>query len=76
MIWHGDEIGRTQHGNNNVYRQDSELSWMDWSLVDKNGDLLEITRKATALRKTHPVARRRRFFDGEPIPPGLLLSRG
>jgi glycogen operon protein len=67
MIAHGDEIGRTQHGNNNVYCQDSELSWMDWSLVDKNGDQLAFTRKATALRKSHPVFRRRRFFEGRPI---------
>src|SRR6201998_3283365 len=67
MIAHGDEIGRTQHGNNNIYCQDSELSWMDWSLVDKNADQLAFTRKVTALRKSHPVFRRRRFFDGEPI---------
>jgi isoamylase len=67
MITHGDEIGRTQHGNNNVYCQDSELSWMDWSLVDKNSELLAFTRKATALRKRHPVFRRRRFFEGRPI---------
>src|SRR5580700_3230749 len=70
MIAHGDELGRTQQGNNNVYCQDSELSWMDWSLVDKNSDLLEFTRKVTALRKAHPVFRRRRFFDGEPIRTG------
>jgi len=70
MIAHGDEMGRTQHGNNNVYCQDSELSWMDWSLVDKNSDQLAFTRKATALRKSHPVFRRRRFFDGEPIRSG------
>jgi isoamylase len=70
MIAHGDEIGRTQNGNNNVYCQDSELSWMDWSLVDKNADQLAFTRKVTALRKNHPVFRRRRFFDGEPIRTG------
>ena len=70
MIAHGDEIGRTQDGNNNVYCQDSELSWMDWSLVDKNSDQLAFTRKATALRKSHPVFRRRRFFEGEPIRSG------
>jgi isoamylase len=67
MIAHGDEFGRTQSGNNNVYCQDSELSWIDWSLVDKNADLLAFARKATALRTAHPVFRRRRFFDGEPI---------
>jgi isoamylase len=70
MIAHGDEIGRTQQGNNNVYCQDSELSWMDWSLVDKNADLLTFARKVTKLRRKHPVFRRRRFFDGEPIRTG------
>src|SRR6202045_2923482 len=70
MIAHGDEIGRPQHGHNNVYCQDSELSWMDWSLIDKNGDQLVFTRKVAALRKNHPVFRRRRFFDGEPIRSG------
>lgn len=67
MIAHGDEMGRTQQGNNNVYCQDSELSWMDWSLADKNHDQLAFTRKVAALRKNHPVFRRRRFFEGRPI---------
>lgn len=67
MIAHGDEMGRTQRGNNNVYCQDSELSWMDWSLMDKNADLLTFTRTLTALRTAHPVFRRRRFFEGRPI---------
>ena len=67
MIAHGDEIGRTQRGNNNVYCQDSELSWMDWSLCQTNGDLLEFTRKVVKFRKSHPVFRRRRFFEGTPI---------
>ncbi len=62
MIAHGDEIGRTQRGNNNVYCQDSELSWMDWSLCEKNADLLEFTRKVTALRTQAP---------GVPAPPVL-----
>ncbi len=70
MIAHGDEIGRTQRGNNNVYCQDSELSWMDWSLCQTNGDLLEFTRKVVKLRKDHPVFRRRRFFEGKPIRTG------
>lgn len=70
MIAHGDEIGRTQQGNNNVYCQDSALSWMDWSLTETNADLLEFTKKVTALRKAHPVFRRRRFFDGEPLRTG------
>lgn len=67
MLAHGDEIGRTQQGNNNVYCQDSELSWMDWTLADENADLLEFTRKAIALRTRHPVFRRRKFFGGKPI---------
>ncbi len=70
MIAHGDEIGRTQQGNNNVYCQDSELSWMNWSLAEKNADLLAFTRKATRLRTDHPVFRRRRFLEGGPIRSG------
>jgi isoamylase len=70
MIAHGDEIGRTQQGNNNAYCQDSELSWIDWSLVDKHADLLTFARKVTRLRRKHPVFRRRRFFEGEPIRSG------
>ena len=67
MLAHGDEIGRTQQGNNNVYCQDSPLAWMDWSLADKNSDLLAFTRKAIDLRTKHAVFRRRRFFAGKPI---------
>ncbi len=67
MIAHGDEIGRTQAGNNNAYCQDSPLAWMDWSLAQTNSDLLEFTRRVIALRTDHPVFRRRRFFAGKPI---------
>ncbi|MFF0817084.1 glycogen debranching protein GlgX [Rhodococcus sp. NPDC003318] len=67
MLAHGDEIGRTQLGNNNVYCQDSPLAWMDWTLVETNADLLEFTRRAIALRTAHPVFRRRRFFEGRPV---------
>jgi isoamylase len=70
MIAHGDEMARTQQGNNNVYCQDSELSWMDWSLAEKNAELIEFTRNAIALRAEHPVFRRRRFFEGRPIRTG------
>ncbi|MGB7359011.1 MAG: glycogen debranching enzyme, partial [Mycobacterium sp.] len=70
MIAHGDEIGRTQRGNNNVYCQDSDLSWMDWSLCETNADLLEFARKVVRFRKEHPVFRRRRFFEGKPIRTG------
>nr|CRL69775.1 glycogen debranching protein GlgX [Mycolicibacterium malmesburyense] len=65
MIAHGDELGRTQQGNNNVYCQDNELSWIDWNSADT--DLMEFTRKVSALRAAHPVFRRRRFFSGRPV---------
>ncbi|GAB2654763.1 glycogen debranching protein GlgX [Prescottella soli] len=67
MLAHGDEMGRSQHGNNNVYCQDSPLSWMDWSLAESNADLLAFTRRTTTLRAAHPVFRRRRFFAGRPV---------
>jgi glycogen operon protein len=70
MLSHGDEIGRTQQGNNNVYCQDSALSWMDWELAETNSDLLQFARTVIALRKQHPVFRRRRFFAGRPIREG------
>jgi isoamylase len=70
MIAHGDEMGRTQQGNNNSYCQDSELSWINWSLTERDAELLEFTRRVTALRKNHPVFRRRRFFAGKPIRSG------
>jgi glycogen operon protein len=64
MLAHGDEIGRTQHGNNNGYCQDNETTWMDWDLDEHNAALLEFTRTALRLRRDHPVLRRRRFFAG------------
>jgi isoamylase len=66
MIAHGDEIGRTQKGNNNVYCQDSELSWMHWDLGERETTMLEFTRELVRLRREHPVFRRRRFFAGSP----------
>ena len=63
---HGDEIGRSQRGNNNVYAQDSELAWMNWDLNDRQRDLLAFTQKAFALRHLTPVLRRRTFFRGQP----------
>jgi glycogen operon protein len=69
MLLHGDEVGRTQQGNNNVYCQDNELSWVDWSNVDE--DLLSFTRQVMALRAEHPVFRRRRFFTGDTASNGL-----
>jgi isoamylase len=65
MLAHGDELGRTQRGNNNVYAQDNEISWVDWDLDADQKELLAFTSAAIALRKAHPVLRRRRFFSGE-----------
>jgi len=69
MILHGDEVGRTQGGNNNVYCQDNEISWIDWANVDAG--LLEFAREVTALRAEHPIFRRRRFFTGDKAGNGL-----
>ncbi|HJQ42349.1 MAG TPA: glycogen debranching protein GlgX [Jatrophihabitantaceae bacterium] len=65
MLSHGDEIGRTQQGNNNAYCQDNELTWLNWSDVDQ--DMLEFIGKVATLRRDHPIFRRRRFFDGRPV---------
>ena len=64
MISHGDEIGRTQNGNNNVDCQDNELSWVDWELGEEQRQLLEFTKAVVRLRQSHPVFKRRRFFAG------------
>jgi isoamylase len=65
MLLGGDEIGRTQGGNNNAYCQDSEISWFDWDHVDDN--LLEFSRRLIAFRAEHPVFHRRGWFKGRPI---------
>ncbi|MFD3943483.1 glycogen debranching protein GlgX [Streptomyces sp. NPDC058579] len=68
MLVAGDEMGRTQGGNNNAYCQDNETSWLDWSLPEDPGrrELLALTRRLLALRHRHPVLRRRAFFSGRP----------
>ncbi|MEU3606370.1 glycogen debranching protein GlgX [Streptomyces sp. NPDC035033] len=68
MLVAGDEMGRTQGGNNNAYCQDNEIGWLDWSLPDDPGraQLLVLTRRLLALRHRHPVLRRRAFFSGRP----------
>jgi glycogen operon protein len=65
MLLHGDELGRTQRGNNNAYCQDNELSWVDWNSADE--ELAAFTAALIAMRREHPVFRRRRFFAGRPI---------
>lgn len=64
MLLHGDELGRTQQGNNNGYCQDNELTWVDWDLDEEQTALLEFARSLVHLRRDHPVLRRRRFFFG------------
>jgi isoamylase len=65
MLVAGDEIGKTQKGNNNAYCQDNELSWLDWENADK--ELLAFVRKLIAFRKAHPVFCRRKWFQGEAV---------
>jgi isoamylase len=65
MLVAGDELGRTQKGNNNGYCQDNEVSWHDWEHADE--DLLEFTRSLIRLRREHPIFRRRGWFDGREL---------
>ncbi len=67
MISHGDEVGRTQKGNNNAYCQDSELTWIDWDLDDNQRELLEFAKRVFRVLRSNPVFRRRRFFAGNPV---------
>jgi len=64
MLSHGDELGRTQRGNNNAYCQDNEISWVDWTLDPAARELLDFTRRVLGLRESNPVLRRRNFFSG------------
>ncbi len=70
MLLGGDEIGRTQQGNNNAYCQDNELSWFDWDAADER--LLAFTQRLIAFRRNHRIFRRRRWFRGEPVKAGAL----
>ncbi|MEU8684591.1 glycogen debranching protein GlgX [Streptomyces sp. NPDC048611] len=74
MLVAGDEMGRTQHGNNNAYCQDNETSWVDWSLLDDPEwrPLAGLVARLLALRRAHPVLRRRAFFSGRPHRQGGL----
>ncbi len=67
MLLAGDEMGRSQQGNNNAYCQDNELSWLDWSLVERNADLVDFVSGLARLRREHPVFRRRRWFTGRSV---------
>ncbi len=75
MICGGDEIGRTQNGNNNAYCQDNEISWFDWNLDDRKKALLEFTTALIELRKGHSNLHRRKFFQDRKISPATVQRR-
>ncbi len=64
MLLAGDEVSRTQQGNNNSYCQDNEINWLDWNWDDARWRLLNFTKRMIALRREHPILRRRDFFKG------------
>lgn len=89
MIAHGDEMARSQSGNNNVYCQDSELAWMNWDQAEENKTLVDFTRRLLRIRANHPVFHRRQFFTGRGLgrneaqrdiawltPSGTLMTQG
>jgi isoamylase len=70
MLSHGDELGRTQRGNNNAYCQDNDITWVDWPAARADGEIIDLTafvRRLSRLHADNPVFRRRRFFHGKPI---------
>ena len=71
MMLSGDECRRTQHGNNNAYCQDNEISWFNWELVHKNQDLVRFVRSVIAFRRRQPTVRRKYFLSGQPTRAGL-----
>jgi glycogen operon protein len=70
MLLGGDELGRTQQGNNNAYCQDNEISWVDWDVDPRDRELLGFTRDVLAIFRENPVFRRRGFFTGRPLRAG------
>jgi glycogen operon protein len=72
MLLHGDELGRTQQGNNNGYAQDSELSWVHWDKADRT--LFDFTSSLVSLRRQHPTFRRKGFFTGQAVRTGERLD--
>ena len=67
MLLAGDEIGHTQHGNNNAYCQDNEITWLNWKLDDRQKKLLEFVRRVIAIYHEQPTLHRRRFFHGKSL---------
>ncbi|MDZ4858750.1 MAG: glycogen debranching protein GlgX [Candidatus Hydrogenedentes bacterium] len=70
MLLGGDEFGRTQHGNNNAYCQDNEIAWLDWSLLESNGELVAFCKQLIAFRRENPVFSRKTYFTGLPSKTG------
>ena len=68
MLWAGDEVLRTQCGNNNAYCQDNELSWFDWSRLESQREMLDFTKGMIALRRRHASLTANRFYQGKVIP--------
>ena len=67
MLRAGDELSQSQNGNNNPYCQDNETSWLDWRLDTEEREFFEFVRRMLAVRREHPIFRRRKFFEGRPI---------
>jgi glycogen operon protein len=76
MLLHGDELGRTQSGNNNVYAQDNEVAWIDWESAREHEVLTDFVSRLSKLRHDHPVFRRRRHFRGRPVRGGAIEDIG
>jgi isoamylase len=72
MLYAGDEVGRTQRGNNNAYCQDNEISWLDWQRSAEQEDLLRFTKYVIEMRRSQPVLKRRRFFQGKSVREGAI----
>ncbi len=68
MLLGGDEIGRTQRGNNNAYNQDNEISWFDWDIGESGYDMYNFVRDLIAIMRSNPILRRRGFFTGTAVP--------
>jgi glycogen operon protein len=67
MLLGGDEMGRTQQGNNNAYCQDNEISWFDWDISEADHELRNFVRDVIVISKNNPILRRRSFFTGQPV---------
>src|SRR6185436_2170530 len=76
MILGGDELGRTQRGNNNAYCLDNEVGWLDWTLCEKNADLRHFVSRLIRFRKAHPSLRRRTFFEDAGVGPPVVAWHG